>query len=157
MTERFFKLHYALKCLGVTVGKTYRDLRIDWRDCSLHLFVNDKESKSWYVLKRRGWKLLRRENRFGTFNGLTGRHSPPLYEFPGEGVPNRAWELRSEFRPYQIIDWYGRRLEAISFPSPEKNRVTLMVREPDDPTTLEEVVLETYIPDFGPIPGVLKA
>jgi len=105
--------------------------------------------RSWYRLTRAGWQLFKREDRWGEWKN--GVRRPPLYEQPSAGIPQRAWELRAYFKPYQKIDWYGQQLEVISYPCPEKDRVTLMVREPDDPTTLQEVVLENYIPELGPV------
>lgn len=105
--------------------------------------------RSWYRLERTGfrfrWALTRREDRWGQWNVLTGTRRPPLYDMPEEGIPQRAWKLRQYFRPYQIIDWYGKTMEVISFPSPEKRSVNLMIREPNDPTTLTEVILEQYL------------
>ena len=158
-----FKLHFALGCLGWTLGSVYRDLRIDRLDWSLHLFVcrgkatgtHECHSKSWYVLRRGGWYLLRREDRWGEYRGKTqngeARRRAPLYEYPDEGISQRAWQLRTFFKPYQLIDWYGRQVEVISYPSPEKMSVNLMIREPGDPTTLEEVVLQNFIPPTGPV------
>ena len=143
---------------GFTFRDTYRDLVIDLLDRSLHLFVaahkSDaaRHSKSWYVLKHKGfrlyWYLLRREDRWGTFRNSTQSGSAyrrvPLLDRPVD-ISQRAWELRDEFKPYQIIDWYGKRREVMSYPCPERNGISIMLRTPDDPTTLQEYLLEEYI------------
>jgi hypothetical protein len=132
---------------GLRLRTSYRD--IEWRDGGLRLFIAlNREGdeaitvRSWYVLTLNGWKLLRREDRWGEW--VRGKRRPPLLDAPSS-IPDRAWELRKFFRPYQLIDWYGRKKEVISFPSPEARSVTLMLREPGDPTTLEEVRLEEYV------------
>ncbi len=155
------KLHRALGTWGITLGKTYRDIRFDWpslrqrRSSWVHLFVRQPSSKSWYVLTWHGWQLLRREDSWGTYKGVTAngpaKRRPPLYEFPDGGIAHRAWELRSAWKPYQLVDWYGQQMEVMSFPSPERLSVTIMLRQPGDPTTLQEVVLEQYLPDTGPV------
>ena len=108
--------------------------------------------RSWYKLTRDGWQLLKREDFWGTWQH--GKRRPPLYDLPDSGTTvDRAWELRQYFKPYQIIDWYGRTLEVISFPSPEKLSVTVMLREPNDPTTMFEETLEQFMPGIGPVPS----
>lgn len=117
------------------------------------------QQRSWYKLTMQGWQLLRREDQFGRW--YCGRtmvdHHPtrqqvvngglrlmPLLERPAD-IPQRAWQLRPLFKPYTMVDWYGAQLEVISYPSPESNSVTVMLRQFNDPTTMQEVVLEQYI------------
>lgn len=122
------------------------------------------QQRSWYKLTRNGWQLLRREDQFGRWtrnhpgaqggkyaNGISERlelvndgvRRIPRLERPAD-IPARAWALRKQFTPYTLIDWCGMQLEVISFPSPEKNSVAVMLREFNEPTTMHEVTLEQY-------------
>lgn len=112
------------------------------------------QQRSWYCLTWHGWQLQRREDAFGRWyrNALSGGQwevcghgyrRVPLLARPAS-IPQRAWELRQQFKPYQLVDWYGQQLEVISFPSPERNSVIVMMRQRNDPTTLQEVTLEQY-------------
>lgn len=160
-----FSIHFpwssGLGTLGLKLGSNYGDVCI--ARGAVRLFTSIEQNnvfgnfcstrRSWYQLKRTGWRLHWRLNKRDDFWGTwqNGKRRPPLYELPQGGVPQRAWELRNHFAPYKIIEWYGRRLECISFPSPERLAVTVMLREPNDPTTMFEETLEQYLPDTGPI------
>lgn len=142
------RLHWALGCLGITIGSTYRDIRVDTRDWTLHLFVRSPDSKSWYQRRGATWILLRREDVWGTYRCAldnTPAHRRPALRDRPASIPDRAWELRRDFVPYKVIDWYGEQLEVISYPCPEKNRVTVLLRELNNPGTLQEVALEEYV------------
>lgn len=155
LTNIYFPWGAGLGTLGFRFKTHYVDFSIV--SGALQLFVaqytifdkNHFTNRSWYHLKNFSWILVKREDAWGEWKN--GKRRPPLYEPPEGGIVQRAWDLRQYFKPYQIIDWYGEQREVISFPCPENNRVTLMIREFNDPTTLTEVVLENYVPEYGPI------
>lgn len=154
----FFPWGKGIGTFGIKVGNNYADITI--MEGVLRLFTSVDENgkwgrfastrRSWYKLTRKGWQLLKREDFWGEWQN--GKRRPPLYELPEQGIPQRAWELREYFQPWKIIeDWYGQRVEVISFPSPENHKVTVMMRMmPGDPTSMVEVVLEDYLPECGP-------
>lgn len=140
----------GLGTLGVHIGNYYSDIHVkNWRVYRFVAHTSPVEAdrtyitqRSWYRLDIDGWKLLKREDRWGCWKA--GKRQPPLMDMPDNTLA-RAFKLRDAFRPFQIIDWYGKTMEVFSFPFPNKASMGLMLREPNDPTTLQEVVLEEYV------------
>lgn len=148
----------GLGALGITTDKHYVDYRVEsfgeervFRKFEARYIWDEHGEqqivmRSWWRWRGFGWKLMKREDQWGTWQN--GRRRPAMREAPAE-LLERSFELRKFFKPYQHIDWYGEHLEVISYPSPERWRMTLMVREPGDPTTLREIVLEEYFKPYS--------
>lgn len=114
-----------------------------------HLF-EDQDEKSWYKFTWEGWRLYRRESYVGRW--WEDPKSGDTNSNPGDASisevidPNSDlyWHLRehSGFKPYNIIDWYGEKLEVISYPYPSNDQdVYVNMRKFNDPTTMQRYCL----------------
>jgi hypothetical protein len=146
----------GLGCLGLSTKSAYRDLTI-LRDGRIQLFVGDRKDdrgltqrSSWYILQRVGlrlrWTLIKRQDEFGLWRKKTGIHEPMLW-YVTDAYATRDWhvhQLGRRLKPYSRIDWYGEELEIISRPFPDVDSVRVLMRRPNDPTTMKEYTLLEY-------------